>query len=361
MRRRNRRKGDNRDLQRRRIALALAVVVAVVLFYAVTSVPPAPKAQQVNGYTIITTVTNVASNGASNGASTITSVTGSATGSITHAGTTLTSHVTIVSSSVYGSARILLSSGATVAASSVKPGMVIESYDPATGATVPSVVTGVYERTATDKYVFNNALQTDGSETMFIDGRWMLASQVKVGDSYFDPQTGLTSKITSINITNFTTPQTVYDFLGSPMDSYVADGFVLNLDGTSITGVTELALANGGQAPVYGITPGTVILSYDSVLKETVPSVVTAVLPFNSTNEYVINNGALVVDAGETLYVNGKIEAADQIKVGDDLFDPISGQSVPVTSIIVLHGNFQLYDVISSPIDNRIAGGILTT
>ncbi len=239
------------------------------------------------------------------------------------------------------------------------------SYNLQTHRLAPSVVTHVYEFNASNKYVFNNVLAVDGGEVIYINGGWTVASAAKIGDILYNPITGRNITITSINATQY--PQyelkKVYDFSASPINDYIAGGALAYLDSTtvSVSGESIATLANGNPVLVSQLSPGTVVAGYDPQTNRVVPTVIAAVLQVHSNNEYIINNGTIVVDSQEGLYVNGALELAKYLKVGDRLYDPITGQSVAVSNIDIKSGNFTLYDVIASPTTYIIVNGYAVT
>ncbi len=240
------------------------------------------------------------------------------------------------------------------------------SYNLVTHALQPSFVSGVYLLVANNTYTFNNKLKVDGSEIMLINGKWATASSAKAGDSLFNPLINKSVTITDITISN--TGGNVYDLLGSPINNYIANGFLIDKDTTvsgetgcvSVTGDALITLANGAAASVSSITPGTMVLGYNFVAKKLEPTMVIAVKTHTSPNEYIINNN-LKVDAGEVLIVNGKDVRAANLKLGNSLFDPLTNQTITVSSIKILNGTFTLYDINTAPIDDYIVNGYLIT
>ncbi len=264
---------------------------------------------------------------------------------------------------MYGSALIELANGSEIPASQVRAGMVIMSYNPAANALAPSVVSTVISRKTGNMYIFNDMLSVDAGEVMLINGNWTLASNAKVGDSLFDPLTGKSITITSIASNYNVGTQTVYDFLAAPYNNYIADGYLIDAFTTlsSVSGSATATLANGNSEPVSQLTPGTVLMGYDTNTNELVPTVLQQIYPRTTHQLIIINNGALVVDGGEGLYINGKLAFASTLKVGDTLLNPIQNILVPVTSIRTLNGTFTLYDTITTPTADLIVNGYLIT
>ena len=303
------------------------------------------------------TTTVAATNAATNAASTVT----------TNAATNAASSTTGCSSgtSVYGSANITLANGTTITANRISAGTMILSYNLVTHMLQPSLVSGVYKLTANNTYTFNNKLKVDGNEIMLINGVWARAYTAKVGDYLFDPLTNERVTITDINVTN--TGGNVYDLIGSPVNNYIANGFLIDKDTTSgsdscisVTGDSMITLANGATETVSSVRLGTLVLGYNLLTKMLEPTVVMSTDFHNTTTEYIIN-GNLKVDAEEQLIVNGTDVHASNLKIGDHLFNPLTNQNVVVSSIKIINGNFTLYDINTAPVDDYIVNSYLIT
>ncbi len=120
----------------------------------------------------------------------------------------------------------MMANGTGIPASNVKVGDIIMSYDFATGKLVPSIITDVQALKSNNTYIFNNNLLVDSNEVMYVNGKWQRAYNTKVGDKLFMPEYGNVT-IYSIKIYN-TSGGIVYDFLGSPIDNYIANGYVID-------------------------------------------------------------------------------------------------------------------------------------
>ncbi|MGC8538630.1 MAG: hypothetical protein ACP5MK_02050, partial [Candidatus Micrarchaeia archaeon] len=178
---------------------------------------------------------------------------------------------------------------------------------------------------------------------------------------------------------------TVYDFIGSPVNDYIADGYLIDKDATatvassttngssngssngstvstiptaSVYGNATITLANGTTELASQITPGTMVLSYNLVTHKLQPSMISAVVKLTASNRYVFN-GKLNVDSNEIMFINGKWQRAYQAKVGDVLFDPLTGKNITITSIQVFNKGGTVYDFIGSPVNDYIADGYL--
>ena len=281
--------------------------------------------------------------------------------------TTQTTTSTSISSScsLYGNSKVLLANGTYVVASQLKPGTAIMSYNPASNATQPSIISSILKGHALNRYTFSNNLTVDSQETMLINGRWMLAGSSKVGDMIYDPLTKHNVPITSINISY--NGGTIYDIYDQPINNfityggYVVDGVTsTGGDSCSVVGYDTIALANGSYAPASEIKVGQSLMSYNLKNKSAAPTVVTGVKSFNVTQIYIINNN-LTIDASETLLVNGNFSTAANLKIGDYLFNPLSGQNVKVASLNIVNSSSRVYDINTAPIDAYIANGYMIT
>ena len=208
-------------------------------------------------------------------------------------------------------------------------------------------------------------MKVDGNEIMLINGVWARAYTAKVGDYFFDPLTNGRVTITDINVTN--TGGNVYDLIGSPVNNYIANGFLIDKDTTSgsdscisVTGDSMITLANGATETVSSVRLGTLVLGYNLLTKMLEPTVVMSTDFHNTTTEYIIN-GNLKVDAEEQLIVNGTDVHAANLKIGDHLFNPLTNQNVVVSSIKIINGNFTLYDINTAPVDDYIVNSYLIT
>ena len=228
---------------------------------------------------------------------------------------------------------------------------------------IPAVITAIYVKNVTNKYTFNKLLKVDADEIMFINGRWQRAYVAKIGDTLFDPITGQYIKITSINVTYYSNMHHVYDFVTTPFNNYIADGFLIDVKSytSSVSGTSVAYLANGSTIYIGDLKMGDTVLGYSLSTHELQPVVVSSVFNLTTTNEYIINNGTLVVDSGEGLYVNNRLELAQYLKVGDYLFNPFTNSNVRVNNLVIKKGLFHLYDVITTPDDNIVVNNYLIT
>ena len=241
----------------------------------------------------------------------------------------------------------------------------ILSYNLVTHALEPSLVSGVFSLVSNNTYTFNNNLKVDGNEIMLINGVWARARTAKVGDVLFNPLSNRSVVITSINVTNI--GGTVYDLIGTPVNNYIANGYLIDKDTTagedscaSTAGNSQITLADGSTEAVSSVSIGTPVLGYNMLTKTLEPTIVISSDFHNTTTEYVIN-GNLKVDANEELIVNGTDIHASNLKVGDQLFNPLTNKTITVSSINIIYGNFTLYDINTAPVDDYVVNGYLVT
>ena len=279
--------------------------------------------------------------------------------------TTSFSSTVVISCSVYGNTKVLLANGTYIKAAQLEPGMAVMSYNPVANSSQPSVISGIFKGHALNRYIFNNNLTVDSEETMLINGTWMLAGNSKVGDTAYDPLIKRNMTITSINITY--NGGTVYDIYDQPINNfityggYVVDGITSSTkSGCSVVGSDVAMLANGSYVPVSKIKVGESLMSYDLKSQRAAPTVVTGIQSFNVTQLYMINNN-LTVDAAETLLVNGNFSTAANLKIGDLLFNPISGKNITVKELDIINTTSRVYDIDAAPIDAYVVNGYLIT
>jgi hypothetical protein len=266
--------------------------------------------------------------------------------------------------SVYGNVNITLANGTTEPAQDIRPGTVIMSYNKYANALYPSIVSSVFARHTSNKYTFNNRIAVDSWEVMLIDGTWTTASHAKLGETFFDPLNNSNVRINSINITDYNnTNHTVYDFIGSPFNNYIANGYLIDLvtSTSSVSGEDLAILANYTPEAIQSLKPGTVVMGYDLQTKQLVPTVITKTYVRTGTNEYIINNGELTIDNQEGLLINNSMGVGSDLKVGDYLYDPLTGQKITVKSLKIINGSFKLYEVLTTPTQNLLANGFVIT
>lgn len=225
----------------------------------------------------------------------------------------------------------------------------------------------VYTHNTTSQYIFNGNLTVDSNEVMFINGNWSKASTAKVGDYLFNPLLNKTVEITSISVSTLKSNHTVYDVLSLPSNDFIADGYLIDKETTtcnSFAGSTFVYTLSGAAIKVSDLKPGQMILGYNNNTNTIVPVSVTSVYPRPTNNEIIINNGSLIVDGGEQMEINGTMQYASSLKIGDVLYNPLTQQNVVVTALQLKTGKigtFTLYDVITSPGYSFIGNGYVVT
>ena len=139
-----------------------------------------------------------------------------------------------------------------------------------------------------------------------------------------------------------------------------------NIGGGSVVGSTLVLMADGSQKPIDQVKAGDILEAYEPG-QGFAPSTVrhVKVVPAATLNTF---NGAITSDSIQpffaftnrvvTTYATG-FTPANELRVGDILFDPVTGQLVPIASITVSHTPALVYDLQLSGFRNYVANGIL--
>ena len=98
--------------------------------------------------------------------------------------------------------------------------------------------------------------------------------------------------------------------------------------------------------------------SYNFMLHSATPSAVTYITTTSVNNTFIINNN-LRVDADEVILLNGVWNRAFDAKVGDTLFNPMTGKNVTITNITAKNTGGTVYDFYLAPNNNFIGNGYL--
>jgi hypothetical protein len=106
---------------------------------------------------------------------------------------------------------------------------------------------------------------------------------------------------------------------------------------------TPILTPNGTYIFAKNIIPGMYIMSYNFTDKQLQPEMVTKVVTHPINILYVINVD-LMVDQNQTIWTKRGYVSARNLTYNDTFYDPISSKFEPVYSIMVLHGNFTVYD-----------------
>ena len=304
-------------------------------------------------YTVTTTSTSTSTTVVTNGASSTSSPSGAA------------STISVSDScSVYGSTQVTAANGTLIPASSVREGTKLLSYNPSTKQLAPSTVTSAFALYANNTYTFNHVLKVDSAEVMYVNGTWMNASNVRLGDTLYSPLNNSYIKVTNITIRHH--GGLVYDFIASPINNFIGNGYLIDKvttsggAGCSISSFDTVELANDTVVGIGSLSIGDVIEGYDNSTGKVVPTTVVGVEGYNVHQEYIINSN-LTIDGNEVLMVNGRMQTASNITVGDKLFDPYTHAQVNVSTLDLVSGNFTVYDVNTAPTDNYVANGYLVT
>lgn len=128
---------------------------------------------------------------------------------------------------------------------------------------------------------------------------------------------------------------------------------------------TPIMLADGSMAPVETLKKNTAIMGYDLetgflLTEKVVSNKMTIVAKIE-----VINDGLLKVTlTNQPIYarhdgVVGWVIDPQDLKVGWELLNPVTGEWILITSIEFQEGRFAVYDLVATAPDNYIANGLL--
>lgn len=115
----------------------------------------------------------------------------------------------------------------------IKVGDVVESYNEITKEKLSGKVVNTFEHIADSYLVVNNKLQVTPNHLLFVEGKWIEAGELKIGDSLFDENNNQIKVYSIVSIYN---PIKVYNFevnsqveseeYCGPGHSYYAEGFL---------------------------------------------------------------------------------------------------------------------------------------
>jgi hypothetical protein len=140
--------------------------------------------------------------------------------------------------------------------------------------------------------------------------------------------------------------------------------------GGSVAAGTLITLADGTQVPVQSLRVGMQLLSYDMATHQYVITTITKFVAVMTYNQMVISTSTgkpLIVDQNPSQKVYVKMPdgtvtlmSVTDLKVGYDLFEPVSQTWVPITAIHYQNGGVHtMYDIYTTGPDNYIANGYL--
>ncbi len=122
--------------------------------------------------------------------------------------------------------QVLLENGKTKPIEEIKVGDMIKTLqEPGSKKLVAAKVVKTFKHQVAGYLVFNNHLRVTGEHNLYINGRFMTASEAKVGDSYLDSR-GDYLPISSIE--NRSGLNTVYNLTVEKLSTYFADGFYVH-------------------------------------------------------------------------------------------------------------------------------------
>ena len=166
---------------------------------------------------------------------------------------------------------------------------------------------------------------------------------------------------TSTSNTSGTTPTCATGYVWNGSQCVLA-----TTGGGSVIGSTLVLMADGSQKPIDQVKVGDVLEAYQPGLGFA-PSTVLHVKVVPAATLYTFD-GAITSDSIQpffaftnhvvTTYATG-FTPANELRVGDILFDPVTGQLVPIASITISHSPALVYDLQLSGFRNYVANGIL--
>jgi len=124
--------------------------------------------------------------------------------------------------------------------------------------------------------------------------------------------------------------------------------FTVDLPDTCFLAGTNVVMADRAYKPIEDIEAGEFVLSYDEETETILPSKVTAVFhhtPEEMTPYYLIINTQLCVTPNHQFYTNGRWKVADNLQVGDLLFDREQGMAYPIYSLEKVYKREASFDV----------------
>ena len=175
---------------------------------------------------------------------------------------------------------------------------------------------------------------------------------------------GSTTTTTTTQATTQTPTKSVTLSCGLTCTTTTTSSYYRGVGGSVVAG-TEVLMADGSLKQIQNIQVGDVVMGFDygnqfnpSGTYASAPSTVLSVKAVPTTALYTFN-GVITSDGNQPFYTErGWIQAA-HVSVGDTFYNPISGASIPVTSITVVHTNATVYDLQLSPYKSYVAYGIL--
>ena len=150
------------------------------------------------------------------------------------------------------------------------------------------------------------------------------------------------------------------------LDGYLTQAsYYVSGGGGCLASGTPVLMANGGTKPIEKVQDGDSVMGYDLARGEMAPVTVTKNTPTRVDQVEVINDGLLTVTTvDQPLYVRngsweGWIRNPSQLQAGMELFNPASGGWTRIYLIETIAGNFRVWDLATTPLNNFIANGIL--
>jgi hypothetical protein len=126
----------------------------------------------------------------------------------------------------------------------------------------------------------------------------------------------------------------------------------------SFVGDTMVYLADGSSIPIQDLQPGQVFMSYDLGTHTLYPNIVEKVLTFTVHGEWIVNG--VGTDAVEVFYTRNGWMQPDQIHIGDQIFNGLTGTWDTITSLLFANKTVTVYDFIGTSGNSElVAAGYL--
>ncbi|HEC94537.1 MAG TPA: hypothetical protein ENI45_01055, partial [Thermoplasmatales archaeon] len=236
---------------------------------------------------------------------------------------------------------IAMADGSLKRIEDIRVGDLVKSYDTVSGEWRVGVVTEVFHHSQgemTNYYlVFNGDLRVTPNHPVYVDGKWVDAGKLKVGDVFGGNVIESIEKIyRRVPTYNFEVePYHTYSVIwGSGVASVVHNAMqqknasevkqVVTGDKhqhkSCFLGGTQIMMADGSLKDIEDIEVGDLVKSYDTVSGEWRVGVVVKVFhhsPGEMTNYYLVFNGDLRVTPNHPILVDGEWIKAEELKVGD--------------------------------------------
>ncbi|MFC1703383.1 polymorphic toxin-type HINT domain-containing protein [Candidatus Omnitrophota bacterium] len=186
-----------------------------------------------------------------------------------------------------GGTPIHMADGTTKPIEDINVGDMVLAYDEISGKNTPDKVKEVFVHTADEYLVINNHIRVTSEHPFFIEGKWVKAGNLKIGD-LLTTVDGRREKIA--DIIPVRKNAMVYNFKVNPKHTYYAYGYLVHNGkggGGCFLAGTSILMADGTLKPIENIGVGDMVKSIDATDRITA-SAVTKLLVHPDTKEYLL-------------------------------------------------------------------------